>query len=507
MPSEGGALHPLEGKVLRALLGLKGPVDIRGLASAAGVSVDQARRAVEWLRSRGLVRVEQRVRAAVALGPNGRAALERGLPEDLLLAALEGSGGELDVATLAGSLGMDSAELNAAVGRLVREGYAAISGGRLRLLRRGPYAPAQASLLRRIAEAGELPLDSLTPEERSALEALSRRPGFVELRERRETYVEALEGAPAPLDAQLEGVVTQLTPEDLSTGRWRSLRLSRLNVEAPAPPIYPGRRHVITEYIRRVKEIFTSMGFQEIAGRILQISFWNFDALYTPQDHPARELQDTFYLGIDPIEEPPADVEAAVRAVHENGWETGSTGWGYEWDPAEARRVVLRTHTTALTVRALYLTRSESVVRVFSVGSVFRNEKVDARHLVEFHQVEGIVKSPDANLRRLMGYISEFYSRLGFREVKFWPTYFPYTEPSLQAMVKVNGSWLEMGGMGIFRPEVTEPLGVKEPVLAWGLGLERLIMVDMGLEDARELYANRLSWLRRVPSCPSSRWT
>ncbi|BBE41457.1 phenylalanine--tRNA ligase subunit alpha [Conexivisphaera calida] len=506
MPSnaaDANALHPLEAKVLRALLEAGRPMDVKEVASTAGVSVDQARRAIEWLRSKGLVRAEQRAHMSVLLGRNGRVASEKGLPEDVLLSALERSGGELNLSGLANVLGMSPSEINAAVGRLVRDGFVSISSGRLRMLRRGPYAPIMQSLLRKIAEAGELPLDSLTPEERSALDLLLQRPEFVEIRESRDTFVSITEEASTLSRPSLEGAVTQLTPEDLSTGRWRSLRLSKLNVEAAVPTTYPGRRHVITEYIRRVKEIFTSMGFQEISGRILQISFWNFDALYTPQDHPARELQDTFYVDTGPFEEPPADVEAAVKTVHENGWRTGSTGWGYEWNPEEARRVVLRTHTTALTVRALAAARDLPVAKVFSVGSVFRNEKVDSRHLVEFHQVEGIVKSPDANLRRLMGYISEFYSRLGFSEIKFWPTYFPYTEPSLQVMVKVGGTWLEMGGMGIFRPEVTMPLGVEEPVLAWGLGLERMIMVKMGVSDARELYANRLSWLRGVPSCRS----
>ncbi len=503
MSSDVEALHPLERRVLGALLRSGGPLRIEDLASLAGISVDQARRAVEWLRSKGLVRLDQRVTRVLQLGDNGRAALEGGFPEDRLLRALE-EGGELELRGLAERLGMDPSELNAAVGRLVREGYAAVSGGRMRALRPGPYGPSLRSLLERIAEAGELPLDSLSPEEESALRSLSARPDFVRVRERSEALVSPSEGARALAGLLSEDVVTQLTPEDLSTGRWRALRLSRLDVSSPAPPVYPGRRHVITEHIRAVREIFTSMGFEEVSGGILQISFWNFDALYTPQDHPARELQDTFYVDVPPIEEPPPDLEEAVRRTHEGGWRTGSTGWGYRWDPREARRVVLRTHTTVLTVRALAATRERPTVRAFGIGRVFRNEKVDPRHLVEFHQVDGIVKSRGASLRGLMGYISEFYSRLGFREIKFWPTYFPYTEPSLQVMVKVGNRWLEMGGMGIFRPEVTLPLGVEEPVLAWGLGLERLIMVRLGIEDARELYSNRLSWLRGIPACRSS---
>ena len=159
--------------------------------------------------------------------------------------------------------------------------------------------------------------------------------------------------------------------------------------------------------------------------------------------------------------------------------------------------MVLRTHTTCVTINHLAKTRPKSA-RVFSLGSVFRNEKQSYKHLAEFHQVEGVLSGPNATLRDLMGIQSEFYRRIGLGKVRFWPTFFPYTEPSLQTMVYNEdlGKWVEMFGMGIFRPEVIRPLAIPGPVLAWGGGIERIAMLKYGVSDVREFYNNDIKWLR-----------
>jgi len=250
--------------------------------------------------------------------------------------------------------------------------------------------------------------------------------------------------------------------------------------------------------IAEVREVYLSMGFAEISGDAAQPAFWNFDALFTPQDHPARELQDTFYVK-DMRDEKisRSGVVANVAAAHEMGWQTGSKGWRYKWNVEEARRLVLRTHNTAVTIQATRDSGGEET-RVFSVARVYRNESLDYKHLAELHQMEGIVIGDGLNLRHLMGVLTKFYGKLGMSGVKLWPSYFPYTEPSMQVMVYYDkvGKWLEMGGSGIFRPEVTLPLGVKKPVIAWGCGLERLLMLRLGMDDIRELYNNDLGWLR-----------
>ncbi len=242
------------------------------------------------------------------------------------------------------------------------------------------------------------------------------------------------------------------------------------------------------------------MGFTEFRGEFVESAFWNMDALFTPQDHPARDLQDTFYLRRpDTRPLPEDDVVARVQAMHESGGDIASNGWGYDWSKEEAAKALLRTHTTANTIRWL-AEHPEPPVKVFTIDRIFRRETLDATHLDEFQQVEGIVMEEDASLGMLFGLLQEFYSRMGFEDIRMRPAYFPYTEPSMEVEVYYNGEWLELGGTGIFRPEVTRPFGVEHPVLAWGLGLERLVMVVEGLEDIRDIYISDLDWLRTHPA-------
>ncbi|MDC8437939.1 MAG: phenylalanine--tRNA ligase subunit alpha, partial [Candidatus Nitrosotenuis sp.] len=222
----------------------------------------------------------------------------------------------------------------------------------------------------------------------------------------------------------------------------------------------------------------------------------NFDALFTPQDHPAREMQDTFY-----IKDKLADKFATPAQIRQVSG-SHKKGWKYDWSIDAARRMVLRTHTTCVTIKYLAENKPDEA-RVFSLGRVFRNEKVSYKHLVEFNQVEGIVVGRNVSLRDLMGIQTEFYKKMGINKIKFWPTFFPYTEPSLQTMVYNErlDKWVELFGMGIFRPEVTRPFGITKPVLAWGGGIERIAMLKYGLDDVREFYNNNLNWLRSVPKC------
>ena len=293
-------------------------------------------------------------------------------------------------------------------------------------------------------------------------------------------------------------VIDRLTPDVLASRSWRAKSLRPIDVEAKAPRFYPGRRHPVRDFIKEVRETYISMGFTEVQGDSVHPAFWNFDALYVPQNHPSREMQDTFYLdGLSDTKLGRSGVVANVAATHESGWKTGSRGWGYHWSIEEARRLVLRTHNTVLTVRAL-AEEKEKERRVFAVSKVYRNENLDYKHLAEFYQMDGIMVGEGLNVRHLMGFLTEFYKKLGMSHVKLWPTFFPYTEPSLEVVgySKAVDAWIELSGSGIFRPEVTVPLGVKVPVLAWGPGIERLMLIRYGLDDLRALYGGDLSWLR-----------
>jgi len=299
-----------------------------------------------------------------------------------------------------------------------------------------------------------------------------------------------------------------LTSDMIKTGHWHEedgiLYLDYMGLFYHASPydpslladkIYPGKRHPYQRIIDFMREIMLEMGFVEIKGQIVQSSFWNFDALFQPQDHPAREMQDTFYL--DSRAEIPD--YARVKEMHECGRGADSTGWGGVWRPEVACQEVLRTHTTGVTIKYL-ADHPEPPVKAFGIDRVYRREAIDATHTPEFEQLEGIVMDRDVTFCHLLGILKEFYAKMGFEEVRFRPGYFPYTEPSVEPEVFIDGlGWVELGGAGVFRKEVTAPFGIEHPVLAWGLGVSRVAMLRLGLKDLRLLYQSDLEWLRATP--------
>jgi phenylalanyl-tRNA synthetase alpha chain len=287
-----------------------------------------------------------------------------------------------------------------------------------------------------------------------------------------------------------------LTPEQIISGEWQNLNLRKYDVTKLPKKAYPGKIHPYQRIIAEMREILLEMGFEELYGGIVQQSFWNFDALFQPQDHPAREMQDTFYLRETlPL---PGGYEK-VKEMHEHGGETSSTGWGGVWKEEKAEQCVLRTHTTSVSIQHL-AKNPVPPVKAFCVGRVYRRETIDTTHLAEFEQLEGIVMDEGVTFGNLLGILREFYHRMGFEGVRFKPSYYPYTEPSLDAEVYVEGiGWIEMGGAGVFREEVTAPLGISYPVLAWGLGVSRIAMLRLGLKDLRYLHRSDIAFLRETP--------
>ncbi len=301
-----------------------------------------------------------------------------------------------------------------------------------------------------------------------------------------------------------EELETTLTPKMIITGSWKKKKFKPYNPAEDVPITYFGRKHPVMEVINELREIFLEMGFKEIRGPIIESEFWNFDALFQPQDHPARELADTFKIAKpSKAKLPEKELVDNVIQTHENGWITNSTGWGYKWQMSEAEKLCLRTHTTATTCRHLSKAFKEWTPpeKVFSIDRVYRNEAIDFKHLAEFMQFEGIIVEKDVTLRHLMGNLKTFYGKMGFKKVRLIPSFYPYTEPSMSTLIYVDkfNQWFEMGGSGIFRPEVTYPFGVKEKVLAWGQGLDRLVMLKLDLDDIREVYSTDINRLRNTP--------
>ena len=295
-----------------------------------------------------------------------------------------------------------------------------------------------------------------------------------------------------------QNLIGELTPEMLQKESWKGSQFKPFDVSLPAPIPFGGRKHPMQSLIERIRSVFLEMGFSEIEGNFVQSAGWNMDALFIPQSHPARTMQDTFYLSQPEsieIEEKFLDIWSRV---HEYGHDTGSKGWGGSFDKNESRKPLLRTHTTVNTIRHI-ADYPDIPSRVFGIGRVFRQETIDRTHLPEFHQIEGIIHEPDASLPMLITTLKTFYSKMGYPDVRVRPAYFPYTEPSAEVDILWRGEWLELGGSGIFRPEVTEPLGTEWPVCAWGRGLERLAMLILDLDDIRQLYQPDLEKLREMP--------
>lgn len=457
--------------------------------------------AASWLKSKGLVEVEEKVNRLVHLG--SPIYVERGLPERRALKLLSKSGGVMPLEELKEKLGEVEAKI--AVGHLIRKRWGGVKKregvsyvylteqGEGMLKRKGE----DEKLLERLKE-GPLHAEDI---DRDLLKELKRRQDVIRIEEEVERRIRL---TPLGMELLAYGVkmkmdVSQLTPELLKDGRWREVHLRPYDVEAFSPAVWGGRSHPLTVIIERIRRIFLEMGFKEIHGNFVEPAFWNMDVLFIPQDHPARDMQDTFYVKwsgpVPDIEEGLEGIVESVRRIHEDGGETCSRGWREPWRREEAERFLLRTHTTVNTIRYLYH-NPRPPIRVFSVERVFRNEAIDSHHLPEFHQIEGILVEEGASLNMLIGILKEFYRKMGFSRIRVRPSYFPYTEPSLEVEVRYRGEWIELGGAGIFRPEVTLPAGVREPVLAWGLGLERLAMMVMDLEDIRELYLSDLKWLR-----------
>jgi phenylalanyl-tRNA synthetase alpha chain len=444
------------------------------------------------LQNHGLVSVQEKIIRQIRLDGEGEQALENGLLEHRIWTWMQSQ----ESATMQGlQQAFERHEAGPGVGLLKQLGVG-IEGG---VLMAESPDEITAVIDQRAAFLASLPADA-NDVDSAMLNLFSSRKNLVQSVERTERHWALTpEGSAVSADDLQETlVITDLTPELLQGEDWKTAEFRAFDVSVEATTPRTGRSHPMQALIERVRSIFLEMGFSELVDDYVQSAGWNMDALFIPQDHPAREMQDTFYLNQPESIDLDADVMNAWKAIHEHGGDTGSTGWGGSYSTEVSQRPLLRTHTTVNTIQYLAEHPTEAC-RVFSVDRVFRKEAIDRTHLPEFHQIEGIIMEEGANLQMLVTTLKTFYAKMGYPEVRVRPAYFPYTEPSLEIEVKWRGKWLELGGAGIFRPEVTEPLGITSPVLAWGMGLERLAMLVLGLDDIRQLYISDLEWLRNQP--------
>jgi len=455
--------------------------------------------ASSWLQSKKLVTLEQHIKTVYALGKEGKHFLERGLPEKRALKFISDKNGKASLKDLSAVL--DEQEKPVAVGWLKRNDWTTIKKEKddtiLEITDNGKKA-----LKTETEEEKILTILEKTPNtevDKNKIKSLLSRKNIIREKEVVTSTVILTEYGKKILEKgiNIEEEISQITPAVIRSGDWKNKTIRPYDINAFAPALYGGKAHPLVDLISKIRQIFIEMGFQEIEGDYIESCFWNMDVLFIPQDHPAREMQDTLYCkNPSKFKIKEKELVDKIAKVHEDGGGTSSTGWGYKFSKTESERVLLRTHTTVNTIRYLY-NNPKPPCKVFSIGKVFRKESIDTTHLPEFYQIEGIVHEENTNFRQLIGVLKEFYKRMGFEKIRFRPGYFPYTEPSMEVDVFWNGKWMELGGSGIFRPEVTESIGVKNPVLAWGLGLERLAMMRFGLDDIRKLYVSDLDWLKK----------
>lgn len=501
--------------VLARLGELSGPIRIPQLAEQLGQDQSPVMAACTELQQYELVRIEEEAFDELSLGKEGQRFVDVPLPERTIVGVLLGQGGQCRLTEVPGYCDLQPAQVGQSLRWLNQRGWARKEGDTLVLLDNG-RADADVEqpdelLIKALAGGRKARGDELAAENvpvEGALKLLAKRKGFLNIKSRTDRKLSITDKGRQLLASGITArqKVTQLTPELLADGGWRNVELRPYDVTLAAKKLYPGKEHAFQRTLDKVGRVFLEMGFTEVVSPWVESSFWDFDALFQPQDHPARDMQDTFYVAKpDHCKLPDDKLVESIKRTHEDGGDTGSSGWQYRWNRDLAHKPVLRTHTTAATCRALAAHTQGQPGKYFIIGPVFRRETADYKHLPVFHQVDGIIVDKHASLVTLLGTLAAFYRKMGFSKTRFRPSFFPYTEPSAEVLLYLEGrdEWVEMGGSGIFRPEVTLPVGITDRVLAWGLGLERLAMMIHNLKAIGELYFATMPWLREAPLCRS----
>jgi phenylalanyl-tRNA synthetase alpha chain len=460
-------------------------------------------RSLQYLENKGIVKLKSETKKIIDLDKNGVVYLKHGLPERRLLNTVT-EVPEIELEKAKSKSKLSDNEFKVALGTLKSKALIELKDGKI-ILKASKEEIMKKSLEEQFLEL--LPIDEskLTPEQLYALDSLRSRKEIILVKDQRSVNIELTQLGKELVKediSKFKDMIEALTPDMIMNETWKGRKFRKYDITSKVPEISGGKRHFVNQSIDYARKLWTELGFKEMQGTLVQTGFWNFDALFTAQDHPVRELQDTFYIKDIKGKLPDKELVEAVKKAHEGGIK-GSKGWQYKWQEKEAERVILRTHTTCISAHTLASLKKlkDKTGKYFAIGKCFRNETVDWSHGFEFNQTEGIVVDKNANFGHLFGYLQEFYKKMGFEKVKFVPSYFPYTEPSVEIYVwhSERKTWLELGGAGMFRPEVVIALlGEYIPVLAWGPGFDRALMDYYAIKDLRELYSNNLTQLRKI---------
>jgi len=474
---------------LRAINGGESSVDD---LSGDGFNQVAINRAAMGLSSKRLISVEDNSKRYVVVTKSGMELIDS-VPERLVAQKIIES--EKNEAFI-DEVDVDKATAGIALGWLRKRGWANISkiDGRLKIsltdkcLEEMNHNSWISEILERMTHR-DVPVSELSDEQAQMLKGRK----AIDIREDKERVLSLTQSGKSIDENELviKEEVSQITPEMLRNGAWRELDIKRFDVSVAVKRVYYGKKQPYLAFLDELRSEFVALGFQEMRGPMIETEFWNFDALFQPQNHPARDWTDTYRL-ISPKKGslPEKGTVESVRSSHQDNW-------NYKWDEEKAKNLMPRAHGTCLSARQLYKGVS-SPGKYFSVARCFRPDVLDKTHLIEFNQIEGIICDNSLNFRNLLGVLKQFAIEIAEADkVRFYPDYYPFTEPSVQMSAKhPELGWVEFGGAGIFRKELTQPLGVDIPVIAWGLGVDRLAMFKLGIDDIRFLFSDDIKWLR-----------
>ncbi len=488
------SLSPLERKIIPFL-----QETIPAIMKKTSLDETSVLRALKFLENKKIVKISTQQERKAELGDNGVIYIKNNLPERKLLNLLAEKH-QITLEEAEKQSKLSGNEFKAALGVLKNKAYIELKENRVMLTAKIEEV-MEKSLEEQLLESlekGPMKINEMRPEQIHALILLQNRKGIVTIKEKTMLSFEITPLGESMKNLDLkEEYIEEVTPEIIKTWNPKK-KFRKYDIHSQVPRISGGKKHFAHQAISYGKKIWLEMGFKEMTGDMVVTSFWNFDALFSPQDHPARDMQDTFFLPIKG-KLPEKKLVEKVKKAHEQGVGK-SKGWQYSWDEEKAKQVVLRTHTTCLSSKTLAtLKEKELPAKFFAIGKCFRNETVDWKHGFEFNQTDGIVVDPNANFRHLLYYLKEFAKKMGYTKIRIQPTYYPFTEPSVEGAIwnEQRKQWVEVLAAGIFRPEVTIPLlGTDIPVLAWGPGFDRLVMGMYDIKDLRELYQNDLTDLR-----------
>ncbi|MBI5635828.1 phenylalanine--tRNA ligase subunit alpha [Candidatus Micrarchaeota archaeon] len=479
-----------EQRVLSALKA--GGLDSVSIAKKTGLEQSTLGSVLAKLDADGLVALEKSEESKLELTGEGRKYSKQELPERRLIGAIKA---RMLLDDAVKKAGLAAGEKGIALSWARKNNWIAISseGGKAFVQKTGDNESADERALKEISGGKKGRADVLAAKNlvaRSLVKVIGEKSFSAKLTKKGAAQLTGAHDAGGN-----KGVVTSLTAQILKSGEWKGRQFAEYDLNTLVSPVSISKKHFYKEFLNRMKMHLVGMGFREIRSTLVETEFWNMDALFMPQDHPAREIHDIFRLNYKGILPHPGLTDKVVEA-HERGL-AGSRGWGYKYSKDKASQVIARSHDTGISAREL-VSNLKCPDKVFFVAHVFRPDEIDWKHFIEFNQLGGYVVDESISLPQLMGYLKSFAVDVcGAKNVKFAPSYFPFTEPSCEMMAEINGKWVELGGAGIFRPEMLAALGVDKPVIAWGLGLDRLAMLYLGINDMRELATSKIELLKQ----------